>query len=49
MEQPSEPGTELAVEDTAPERIAEVKGSGFRLIHKPVTPTMLRAVLASVA
>jgi signal transduction histidine kinase len=35
--------------DTAPERIAEVKGSGFRLIHKPVTPTMLRQVLASVA
>ena len=34
--------------DTAPERIAEVRGSGFRLIHKPVTPTMLREVLASV-
>jgi two-component system, sensor histidine kinase len=35
--------------DTAPERIAEVRGSGFRLIHKPITPTMLRDVLASVA
>jgi two-component system, sensor histidine kinase len=33
--------------DTAPERIAEVGESGFRLIHKPVTPTMLRNVLAA--
>jgi two-component system, sensor histidine kinase len=34
--------------DTAPERIAEVNGSGFQLIHKPVTPSMLRNVVASV-
>jgi CheY-like chemotaxis protein len=34
--------------DTAPERIAEVRGSGFQLIHKPVTPSMLRNVIASV-
>jgi len=33
--------------DTAPERVAEVKGSGFRLIHKPVTSAMLRKVLES--
>src|SRR5687768_14450160 len=35
--------------DTAPERIAEVRGSGFRLIHKPVTTATLRDILASVA
>jgi CheY-like chemotaxis protein len=31
------------------ERIAEVRGSGFRLIHKPVTTATLRDILASVA
>ncbi|WP_029007436.1 hybrid sensor histidine kinase/response regulator [Azospirillum halopraeferens] len=35
--------------DTAPERIAEVERSGFRLLHKPVTPARLREVLASAA
>ncbi|MGQ9367641.1 hybrid sensor histidine kinase/response regulator [Azospirillum sp. A39] len=35
--------------DTAPERIAEVERSGFRLLHKPVTPARLREILAEAA
>lgn len=31
--------------DTAPERLLEVKASGLRLLHKPVSPTILRTAL----
>lgn len=34
--------------DTASERIAEVRNSGFRLVHKPITSTMLREVLGAM-
>jgi CheY-like chemotaxis protein len=32
--------------DTAPERLREAKASGYRLLHKPVRPASLRAVLS---
>jgi len=32
--------------DTAPERLREAQASGFRLLHKPLPPARLRAVLA---
>ncbi len=32
--------------DTAPERLREAKASGYRLLHKPVQPAKLRAVLS---
>ena len=32
--------------DTAPERLREAKASGYRLLHKPVQPARLRAVLS---
>jgi len=32
--------------DTAPERLREAQASGYRLLHKPVPPARLRAVLA---
>ena len=35
--------------DTAPDRIAEAKASGFRLMHKPVDPASLRAELGAMA
>lgn len=35
--------------DTDPARIAEVKQSGFLLLHKPVSPGLLREALASAA
>ena len=35
--------------DTDPARIAEVQQSGYRLLHKPVSPTLLRDVLSSAA
>lgn len=31
--------------DTSPERLRQVNSSGFRLLHKPVTPVELRATL----
>jgi len=31
--------------DTAPERLREARASGYRLVHKPVQPAMLRAFL----
>ncbi len=31
--------------DTSPDRLREAKASGFRLLHKPVTPAVLRATL----
>jgi len=35
--------------DTDPARIAEVQRSGHRLLHKPVSPSILRDILASAA
>ncbi|WP_448205544.1 hybrid sensor histidine kinase/response regulator [Azospirillum sp. sgz302134] len=35
--------------DTDPARIAEVQQSGHRLLHKPVSPALLRDVLSSAA
>lgn len=35
--------------DTAPERIREAVATGCRLLHKPVTPDLLREALAAVA
>ncbi|CAO3419305.1 hybrid sensor histidine kinase/response regulator [Azospirillum doebereinerae] len=35
--------------DTDPARIAEVQRSGHRLLHKPVSPTILRDILSSAA
>jgi len=35
--------------DTSPDRILECQRSGFRLLHKPVTPQTLEAVLAEMA
>ncbi|MBP2314762.1 hybrid sensor histidine kinase/response regulator [Azospirillum soli] len=35
--------------DTDPARIAEVQQSGYRLLHKPVSPDLLRDVLSSAA
>jgi CheY-like chemotaxis protein len=32
--------------DTAPERLREAADSGFRLLHKPVPPNALRAMLS---
>lgn len=34
--------------DTAPERIKEAENSGYRILHKPVSPNELRSVLADV-
>jgi two-component system, sensor histidine kinase len=34
--------------DTAPERLREADASGFHLLHKPVRPAKLRALLAFV-
>jgi signal transduction histidine kinase/CheY-like chemotaxis protein len=34
--------------DTAPERLQEARASGYLLLHKPVQPGKLRAVLASL-
>jgi CheY-like chemotaxis protein len=31
--------------DTGPERLREASASGYRLLHKPVPPIMLRAML----
>ena len=31
--------------DTSPDRLREVRGSGFHLLHKPVSPMALRAML----
>ena len=31
--------------DTSPDRIREVRSSGFHLLYKPVTPMALRAML----
>ncbi len=35
--------------DTAPERIAEVQASGYRILHKPLPTQELRALLAEVS
>jgi signal transduction histidine kinase len=35
----------LLTGDTAPERLAEARGSGYRLLHKPVESEALKAVL----
>jgi len=35
--------------DTDPARIAEVQQSGYHVLHKPVSPTLLRDVLTSAA
>ncbi|CAO3382542.1 PAS domain S-box protein [Azospirillum argentinense] len=35
--------------DTAPERITEIRGAGFRLVHKPITPHILRELLKPAA
>ncbi|KAA0679005.1 PAS domain S-box protein [Roseomonas genomospecies 6] len=35
--------------DTAPERITEIRGAGFRLVHKPITPHILRELLRPAA
>ena len=32
--------------DTAPERLQEAKNSGFRLLHKPVSPAKLRSLMS---
>lgn len=34
--------------DTAPERLREVQASGFALLHKPVEPAKLRALLRNI-
>lgn len=34
--------------DTAPERLAEAKASGYHLLHKPVQPARLRTLLSRV-
>jgi CheY-like chemotaxis protein/two-component sensor histidine kinase len=34
--------------DTAPERLAEAKASGYHLLHKPVQPAKLRALMSRV-
>jgi signal transduction histidine kinase/CheY-like chemotaxis protein len=34
--------------DTAPERLREASASGFRLLHKPVPPHALRAILSQL-
>jgi CheY-like chemotaxis protein len=34
--------------DTAPERTGEVRASGYHLLHKPVRPRALRAMLGNV-
>ena len=34
--------------DTAPERLREVRASGYQLLHKPVQPAMLRSFLRNV-
>jgi DNA-binding response OmpR family regulator len=31
--------------DTAPERLSEARDNGYHLLHKPVAPMALRAVL----
>jgi two-component system, sensor histidine kinase len=31
--------------DTAPERLREAEASGYRLLHKPVSPNQLQAVM----
>jgi hypothetical protein len=31
--------------DTAPERLREARASGYHLLHKPVQPAKLRALL----
>jgi CheY-like chemotaxis protein len=31
--------------DTAPERLRDATASGYRLLHKPITPMALRAML----
>ena len=33
--------------DTAPERLREARASGYHLLHKPVRPRALRAMLGS--
>jgi CheY-like chemotaxis protein len=40
--------TILVTGDTAPERLAEVSGSGFALLHKPVNADDLRRKLANL-
>ncbi len=35
--------------DTAPERLTEIRGAGFRLVHKPITTTLLREILKAAA
>jgi two-component system, sensor histidine kinase len=40
-EQPYGPG------DTDPDRLQEAESSGYRLLHKPVAPPLLRSVLES--
>ncbi|HYD69904.1 hybrid sensor histidine kinase/response regulator [Azospirillum sp.] len=35
--------------DTDPERIAEVQQSGHTLVHKPISPTMLRDIITAAA
>ncbi|HYH20660.1 MAG TPA: MHYT domain-containing protein [Azospirillum sp.] len=35
--------------DTDPDRIAEVQQSGHTLVHKPISPTMLRDIIAAAA
>jgi signal transduction histidine kinase len=35
----------LITGDTGPERLREAKASGFQLVHKPVAPAKLRAIL----
>jgi signal transduction histidine kinase/DNA-binding NarL/FixJ family response regulator len=34
--------------DTAPERLREAQASGYRLLHKPVSPVTLRAIVGSL-
>lgn len=38
----------LITGDTAPERLKEARGSGYYLLHKPISPARLRAVLHKI-
>ena len=34
--------------DTAPDRIKEANASGFKILHKPVSPNELRLLMANI-
>jgi CheY-like chemotaxis protein len=38
----------LITDDTSPERLHEAKESGYHLLHKPVRPMRLRAMLSQL-